>query len=158
MGCIAARSARRLCRRCRRRSGGRCRGDQRAVVVEAAPATTLVVIESELALELAVVELDRPAQAGESGEPVGAGVLGQVGQPVVGRGVVALGPFDDQPLPARRQMVVGHGVRGDDAHEREATLDDLAGGGQTKRLHPSVGDVRSGRQRSGSEEANRWAR
>ena len=56
-------------------------GDERAVVVEAGVASAFVVVESELAFELAVVEFDRPAQAGES---FARRVLGEVGEPVVG--------------------------------------------------------------------------
>ena len=44
-------------------------GDECGVVVEAAVASAFVMVEPELALELAVVELDRPAQPGEPGEP-----------------------------------------------------------------------------------------
>jgi len=43
-------------------------GDERAVVMEAEVASAFVVVEPELALELAVVELDLPGQPGESGE------------------------------------------------------------------------------------------
>ena len=68
-------------------------GDERAVVVKAAVAAALVVVEAELALELAVVELDRPAQPGEPREPFWFGVLGQARQPVVGRGVLVFGPI-----------------------------------------------------------------
>jgi len=41
-------------------------------MVEAGVASAFVVIEPELAFELAVVELDRPAQARQSGEPFAA--------------------------------------------------------------------------------------
>src|SRR5204862_8058167 len=73
-------------------------GDERAVVVEAEVAAAFVVVESELAFELAVVELDRPAQPRQPGEPLAVLALGQVCEPVVARGVLMLGPFDDQPL------------------------------------------------------------
>jgi hypothetical protein len=46
-----------------------CAGDERAVVVKAGVASAFVVVESEFAFELAVVELDRPAQPGKPGEP-----------------------------------------------------------------------------------------
>lgn len=62
----------------------RC-GDQGGVVIPPEPAAPLVVVEAELALELAVVELDLPAQPGEAREALGLGVGGQVGEPVVGR-------------------------------------------------------------------------
>jgi hypothetical protein len=78
-------------------------GDERGVVVEAAVAAALVVVEPELAFELPVVELDCPAQAGEPREPLERLVPAEVGEPVVAGGLLALGPLDDQPLPARRQ-------------------------------------------------------
>jgi hypothetical protein len=43
------------------------------------------VVEAELALQLAVVELDLPAQPGEAREALGLDVGGQVGEPVVAR-------------------------------------------------------------------------
>ena len=46
------------------------------MVVEAEVAAAFVVVEPELAFELAVVELDRPAQPGEPGEPLARLVLG----------------------------------------------------------------------------------
>src|SRR5439155_25593178 len=102
-------------------------GDKRGVVVEAEVAAAFVVVESELALELAVVELDLPAQAGEPGEPLAALVLAEVGEPVIDWRVLALGPFDDQPLPARRLMILADGVGGDDADEREPARHFFAG-------------------------------
>jgi hypothetical protein len=76
-------------------------GDERAVVVKAWVAAAFVVIEAELALELLVVELDHPAQAREPGELLGLGRGREVGDPVIGRLVVAFGPFGDQPFLAR---------------------------------------------------------
>src|SRR5206468_12543490 len=85
---------------------GVCAGDERAVVVEAGVASSFVVVESEFAFELSVVELDRPAQPGEPGEPFAGRPRRQVGEPVVTRPVGPGGPFDDQPLLARRLLVV----------------------------------------------------
>ena len=70
-------------------------GDECAVVVEAGVASAFVVVESELALELPVVELDRPAQPRESGEAFAAAVGGQVREPVIARRLRGFGPFDD---------------------------------------------------------------
>ena len=53
-------------------------GDERGVVVEAGVASAFVVVESELALQLPVVELDRPAQPSEATEPLAAFRLRQV--------------------------------------------------------------------------------
>ena len=52
-------------------------GDKRGVVMEAEVASAFVVVEPEVALELAVVELDRPAQPGEPREPLPARVVGE---------------------------------------------------------------------------------
>src|SRR5207253_2072176 len=92
-------------------------GDERTVVVEAGVASALVVVESELALQLPVVELDRPAQAGEPGEPLAGLLLAEVGEPVVARGLGAGGPLDDQPFPARRQLLARDRMGADDTHE-----------------------------------------
>ena len=64
-----------------------CAGDERAVVVKAGVAAAFVVVESEFAFELAVVELDRPAQPGEPGESFARRPRRQVGEPVVTRPV-----------------------------------------------------------------------
>ncbi len=71
-------------------------GHERAVVVEAGIAPAFVVVEPELALELAVVELDPPAQPCEPGEPFGLAVFGEVREPVVGRLLGVRGSLDDQ--------------------------------------------------------------
>ena len=46
-------------------------------MVEARVASAFVMVESELAFELPVVELDRPAQSREAGEPFAAGFESQ---------------------------------------------------------------------------------
>lgn len=58
-------------------------GDQGGVVMPARITAPLVVIEAELAPQLAVVKLDHPAQPGQVGQALGRGALGQVGEPVV---------------------------------------------------------------------------
>jgi hypothetical protein len=73
---------------------------QRRVVVPAKPGPAFVVVQAELAFELLVVELHLPAHACESREPLGLGVGWEVRDPVVGRLVLAVGPFGDQPFLA----------------------------------------------------------
>src|SRR5580765_4084609 len=60
-------------------------GDECGVVVEAEVAAAFVVVEPKLAFQLPVVELDRPAQSGEAGEPIAWLILTEVGKPVVSR-------------------------------------------------------------------------
>ena len=101
-------------------------GHQRGVVIPAEPGAALVVVQAELALELLVVELDLPPQAGEAGEPLGLGVGGEVREPVIGRLILALGPFDDQPfLPSRGGSLLPL-VRGTDAQKTEPRSHPLA--------------------------------
>ena len=70
-------------------------GDERGVVVPADPGAAFVVVESELALELLVVELDLPTQPGEPG---GIGVGRKVGDPEADECVGALRPDVDEVL------------------------------------------------------------
>jgi hypothetical protein len=103
-------------------------GDERAVVVEAGVASAFVVVEAELTFELAVVELDRPAQPGEPGKPLGRRVGGEVGEPVVAWLFGVPGPLDDQPFLPGRLAVSADRVRSDDADEGEPGRDVFAGG------------------------------
>lgn len=95
-------------------------GHQSAVMMEARIASTLVVIQTELAFELPVVEFDSPAQAGEPGEMLGLAVFRQVGEPVVGGSLRVLGPLDDEPLGAGLLSSALYGVRGPDPDKSEA--------------------------------------
>src|SRR4051794_18655776 len=67
-------------------------------MVEASPASSLVVAESDLLLEILVVAFDAPAQLGAI-DQVGEGdVLGQSREPILGRLRFIVRPFDQQPL------------------------------------------------------------
>src|SRR3954471_20641977 len=79
-------------------------GHQRGVVVPPEPGAAFVVVEPELAFELLVVELHLPAHACQPCEPLGLGVGGQVGDPVVGWLLLPGRPFGDQPFLARRHL------------------------------------------------------
>ena len=54
-------------------------------MMESEPSSPFIVVEAKLAFQLAVVELDRPAQAGEAGEALAGRGGGKVREPVVGR-------------------------------------------------------------------------
>src|SRR5665647_2856446 len=71
--------------------------DERDVVVPAAKRAPLEVIEAERVLELAVVELDAPAQLGEAHQLEQRRLRGQVGQPVLDGLGLPLGPLAEQP-------------------------------------------------------------
>ena len=53
-------------------------GDQSGVVVPAQPGAAFVVVQSEFAFELLVVELDLPPQPRQAREPLRLGVGGKV--------------------------------------------------------------------------------
>src|SRR3954469_13443808 len=67
-------------------------------MMEAAPAAALVVAEADLLLEFLVVALDQPASLGRMDQVLERGARRQVGQPVLGWLLGALGPLDQQPL------------------------------------------------------------
>lgn len=76
-------------------SGG---GDgQAGVTKEASPAADLAVAMSEVLLEVLAIALDAPAHRGFEHHALDGHVLGQRGQPVRRRLLVALGPFDERP-------------------------------------------------------------
>ena len=63
-------------------------------MMEAAPAASFILAEAEFLLELQIVTLDAPAQLGEIDECGEGDVLGQGGEPILGRLALALGPLD----------------------------------------------------------------
>src|ERR1700760_1766810 len=81
-------------------------GDQKAVGCDAqagmmmkpAPVAALVVAEAKLLLEFLVIPLDPPARLGDPHEALERGAPGQVGEPVLGRFRIPLGPLDQQPF------------------------------------------------------------
>src|SRR3954452_24188375 len=74
------------------------RDAQGGVVVEAAPAPPLVVVEPQLLLELLVIPLDPPAQLRGRDQLLDRGRLGDVRKPVLGRLLFRARPPDKQPL------------------------------------------------------------
>jgi hypothetical protein len=64
------------------------------MMMEAAPATSLVMPEANLLLEFLIVALNAPAQLGIIDEPSEADGLGQSREPIFGRLGFPLGPLD----------------------------------------------------------------
>src|SRR5512139_3106041 len=66
--------------------------------MEAAPSSSFKMAEPDLLLELLVVTLDTPAQFGQIDETGEADVVRQSRQPILGRLLLAFGPFDEKPF------------------------------------------------------------
>src|SRR5215210_8381661 len=75
---------------------------QTGVVVEAAPATPLVVPEPEFLLELLIVAFDAPPELGQLDQALKANVLRQGREPVLGGLLVSFGPLDQEPFRRAR--------------------------------------------------------
>src|SRR4051794_4474838 len=67
-------------------------------MMEAAPATALVVAEADLLFEFLVIALDQPARLGGVDQVLQRGARRQGGQPVLAWLLGARGPLDQQPL------------------------------------------------------------
>src|SRR3954470_17248595 len=65
-------------------------------MMEAAPAASLIVPQTEFLFQLLVIALDAPAQLGEIDQAIERGVRREGGQPVFGGLGIALRPFDQQ--------------------------------------------------------------
>src|SRR5690349_21871206 len=90
------------------------------MMMEAAPVAALEVAKAKLLLELLIVPLDPPARLGDPHEALERGAPREVGEPVLGRLGVAVGPLDQQPLlrPGFRALCVA--MRRAHPHGREA--------------------------------------
>jgi len=73
---------------------------QRGAMMEATPASAFEVAKPEFLLELLVVTLDAPAQLGQIDQTFEGDVVWQGREPVLGRRLLAFGPFDQEPLLA----------------------------------------------------------
>src|SRR5712691_10342640 len=90
------------------------------MMMKAAPATALEMVEPELILELLIVALDAPTQLGEADEVGDGRGLRQGREPIL-RGLrFGLRPLDEQPLgpPGLRTLLIAIG--GPHAQPREA--------------------------------------
>ena len=72
------------------------------MVVEAAPPAPFIITEAEFLLELLVIALDPPAQLWQVDQPIEGDILGQGGEPILGRLGFAFRPLDQQPLLGAR--------------------------------------------------------
>lgn len=68
------------------------------MMMEASPAPSLIMAETEFLFEFLVVALDTPAQLGGADKLSERGISGKGGEPVFERLCIALGPFDQQPF------------------------------------------------------------
>src|SRR5215207_9298536 len=89
-------------------------------MVEAAPATALVVPEPEFLLELLVIALDAPPELGEFDQALEADVLGQGREPVLGGLLLAFRPLDQEPFLRARFAQPVIAMSGSHAHPCEA--------------------------------------
>src|SRR6266849_638467 len=67
-------------------------------MMEAAPSAPFIVPEPNFLLEILIVALDAPAQFGQINQPAAADLFRQGREPVFGRRLLPLRPFDQQPL------------------------------------------------------------
>src|SRR5215813_12856493 len=74
------------------------RDAERRVMVKTSPSSSFEVTEPDLLLELLVIALDAPAQLGVVDQPTEADVVWKRREPVLGRLLLALRPFDQQPF------------------------------------------------------------
>ena len=82
--------------------------NQSDMVVPTRPASTFVMIQPELFLQLLVVLLHAPAQLRQTGQPLQRRLNGQVGKPVLGGRCFILGPLDQNPNLFQLGVVVEH--------------------------------------------------
>ena len=74
------------------------RDAQRGVMVKAAPASALIVVQAEVLFQVLVVALDAPAHLGHEHQLFQGRVLGGGAEEILGRFLLAFGPLDEQPL------------------------------------------------------------
>src|SRR5882757_7177074 len=67
-------------------------------MMEAAPSAPFIVPEPNFLLEILIVALDAPAPFGQINQPAAADLFRQGREPVFGRRLLPLRPFDQQPL------------------------------------------------------------
>ena len=86
-------------------------------MVKTTPSAPLEVAEPDLLLELLIIALDAPAQFGEVDEVAEGDIVWQSREPVFGRLILALGPFDQQPFfcPRFSQPIIS--MRDANTHE-----------------------------------------
>ena len=81
------------------------------MVVETAPPAPFIIAEAEFLLQLLVVALDPPSQLGEINQTLEGDMLGQCGQPILGRLGFSFWPLDQQPLFGARRAQPGLAMR-----------------------------------------------
>src|SRR5690349_24950332 len=97
------------------------------MMMEAAPAAALVVVQSDLLFQFLVVALAEPARLGGADQLRQPGRRRQVGQPVPGRLGLAPGPLDQQPFLRPGLAALGVAVRRTGPQGGEARSDTISG-------------------------------
>ena len=89
-------------------------------MMEAAPSSALEVVEPELTLEVLVVALDAPSHFRNSDKGHYARRGGQVLEPVLRGSILAIRPFDEQPLLLPGRSASNVVMRGSNSDRRKA--------------------------------------
>src|SRR5689334_10104513 len=90
------------------------------MMVEAAPVAALEVPEAKFLLEFLIVPLDPPTRLGDLDQALERRAPRQVGEPVLGRFRIPLGPLDQQPFLRPRLGALGVAMRRAHAHGDKA--------------------------------------
>ena len=90
-------------------------------MVKSPPAPPLVLVQSQLLLELLIVPLDDPALLGEGDEFFELRRRGQIRQPVLGRFRFPWEPFDQQPLLGMSLVLLVVAMRRPQPQTRQST-------------------------------------
>src|SRR2546425_6730126 len=90
------------------------------MVMKSPPASALIMVETELALQLLIVALDTPAQPREADELSDGGVGRHRRERELRRRWFTAGPLDEEPLDGSRLMPVFVAVSGSHPHAGEA--------------------------------------
>src|SRR5215208_1086706 len=87
------------------------------MMVKASPASTFIMIESQLVLEFLEITLDTPPDLGQPDQLLEFDILGNGGKPIASRFLFAGRPFDQEPF--RLSSTARVAISSTDPHCRE---------------------------------------